>query len=198
MGGAQDTSFSDHISYTGSSCPSHSPQLVLSSRWLFSGKENSFLPNSWDTGRCRSWRFLTLPTVSCPPSLPFQPCLSPSYNNPFKILLKRISPYSCSEGFFFFFFLSFYGHTHATWTFPGEGLNPSHSCDLCCNFDTLDPLTRCTGPGIHLAPLQLCSQILKLLHHSRNSTELIFSFKVVLRLTGGFLTSKNKKNKPSY
>lgn len=113
------------------------------------------------------------------PSLPFQPCLSPSYNNPFKILLKKkISPYSCSEGFFFFFFLSFYGHIHATWTFPGEELNPSHSCDLCCNFGTLDPLTHCTGPGIHLAPLQLCSQILKLLYTAGTPQSLFFHLKL--------------------
>lgn len=83
MGGAQDTSFSDHISYTGSSCPSHSPQLVLSSRWLFSRKENCFLPNSWDTGRCRSWRFLTLPTVSCP--------LPSHFNRAFPLLIIILS-----------------------------------------------------------------------------------------------------------
>ena len=30
-------------------------------------------------------------------------------------------------------FYIFYGHTWGIWKFPGQGLNPSCSCDLCCS-----------------------------------------------------------------
>ena len=40
-------------------------------------------------------------------------------------------------------FFSFYGHTHSIWKFPGQGLNPSHSCKLshsCCNAGSFNTL----------------------------------------------------------
>ena len=39
----------------------------------------------------------------------------------------------------------FYGHTHGIWKFPGQGLNPSLSCNLCCscgNTRSLSPLSH--------------------------------------------------------
>ena len=36
--------------------------------------------------------------------------------------------------YFIYFLFNFnffiYGHTHDIWKFPGQGLNPSHNCDL--------------------------------------------------------------------
>ena len=39
-----------------------------------------------------------------------------------------------------FFFFSFYSNTHGIWKLLGQGLNPSHSCDLCssCSNQTCD------------------------------------------------------------
>ena len=34
----------------------------------------------------------------------------------------------------FFFFFFFYGHTQGIWKFPGGGLHPSRSCNLCHSF----------------------------------------------------------------
>ena len=42
-----------------------------------------------------------------------------------------------------FFFFLFYGCTCGVWKFPGQGLNPSHSCDLChscSNVEFFNPL----------------------------------------------------------
>ena len=45
---------------------------------------------------------------------------------------------------FFFFFLRL---TYGIWKFLGQGLNPSHSCDLCCHCDNAASLTHCTTVG---------------------------------------------------
>ena len=61
---------------------------------------------------------------------------------------------------FFFFF----GFTHGTWKFLGQGSNPS----LCHSCNTTGSLTPCAGPEIKPAPQRHC-QILNPLHHSKNS-----------------------------
>ena len=52
----------------------------------------------------------------------------------------------------FIYFFKFYGHTRNIWKFPGQGLNLSHSCELChsCRH------ARYTAPvgGIKSVPLQ--------------------------------------------
>ena len=75
--------------------------------------------------------------------------------------------------------LFFYGCTHHTRKFPGQGLNVSHSCELygsCKNprpFNLQDwardwtPASAATGTA----------QILNLLHHSRNSQNSLHSLK---------------------
>ena len=45
---------------------------------------------------------------------------------------------------FFFFFLRL---TYGIWKFLGQGLNPNHSCDLCCHCDNASSLTHCTTVG---------------------------------------------------
>ena len=73
--------------------------------------------------------------------------------------------------FFFFIFFKFYGCTH--WKFPGQGLNPSHRCDLTTAVAKPDPLVHCVGTGskphLHSNP-SCCSWILNPLLHSRNSS----------------------------
>ena len=69
---------------------------------------------------------------------------------------------SSSSSFFFFFF--FFGHTCDMWKFPGQGLNPRSSCDLCHSCGNAGSLTHCAGPGIIPTPLQRQCWILNLLH----------------------------------
>ena len=44
--------------------------------------------------------------------------------------------------------LFLYGHTQGMWKFPGQGLNPSHSCDLNHRCGTATPPTHCAALGI--------------------------------------------------
>ena len=57
----------------------------------------------------------------------------------------------------FHFFFSFYGHTHSIWKFLSQKLNLSCTCGARW------------GSNLHLSNLSHSSQILNLLHHSRNS-----------------------------
>ena len=41
----------------------------------------------------------------------------------------------------------FYGCTHDLWKFPGQGLNPSLSCNLCHSCGNTGSLTHCTTVG---------------------------------------------------
>ena len=44
----------------------------------------------------------------------------------------------------------YYGCTHSIWKFLGQGLNRSHSYDLCCSCGhMLDPLTHCASVVTH-------------------------------------------------
>ena len=52
----------------------------------------------------------------------------------------------------FFFFLN--GCTRGIWKFPGKGLNPSLSCDLCLICDKMGSLMHCARLGIEPMPLQ--------------------------------------------
>ena len=52
------------------------------------------------------------------------------------------------------FVFSLFGHTHSIWKFPGQGSNPSQSCNLHHSCSNTRPLTHCAGPGIKLAPPQ--------------------------------------------
>ena len=75
---------------------------------------------------------------------------------------------SLNAGAFFFFFCC----TCRMWTFPGQGSNLSHLCDLyhsCSNAS----LTFCARL-LETEPLQRQSQILNLVSHSRNSETLAF------------------------
>ena len=49
---------------------------------------------------------------------------------------------NCPLAFFFF-----YGHTHGTWKFPGQGSNLSYSFDLCCSCCNTGFLTHHTTAG---------------------------------------------------
>ena len=49
---------------------------------------------------------------------------------------------------FFFFFFFLFSQPCSIWKFPGQGLNPSHSCDLHCSCGNTDP------PGINSVLLQ--------------------------------------------
>ena len=46
----------------------------------------------------------------------------------------------------YFFFLIFYGYTCSIWKFLGQGLNPSHICDLCYNCSNARPFSP-LGPA---------------------------------------------------
>ena len=41
----------------------------------------------------------------------------------------------------------FFQHTHSIWKFPGQGSNPSHSCNLCHSCDNNRSLTHFTTVG---------------------------------------------------
>ena len=45
--------------------------------------------------------------------------------------LSKISRTALSMATLFFFF--FFGCTHGIRNFPGQEMNPNHSCDLCCS-----------------------------------------------------------------
>ena len=66
-----------------------------------------------------------------------------------------------------FFSLSVFGCTHGIRTFPGQGSNPSHSCDPGHSHGNAGSLTHCVGLGIE--PTSCCGQILNPLNHSENS-----------------------------
>jgi len=74
-----------------------------------------------------------------------------------------------------------FGCTHGIWKFPGQGSNPSHSCDLhttaCSNAASL---TQCAGLRIEPVASQRQCCILNPLSHSRNSqTSLPFQLRKV-------------------
>ena len=50
----------------------------------------------------------------------------------------------------------FYGHAHGIWKFPGQGTSwiQAAAATYTTAMATPAPLTRCTGPGIELAPPQ--------------------------------------------
>ena len=63
-----------------------------------------------------------------------------------------------------FFFFSFFGHTYSARQFPGQGSNPSCTCDLSHSCSSAGSLVRCTGPGIEPVPPQ--GQAGSLVHHA--------------------------------
>ena len=72
--------------------------------------------------------------------------------------------------FIVLFSFLFFGCTHSTWKFPGQGSNPSHSSKLHQSYSNTRCLTSYAGPGIEPMPPQRQHQILHPLHHSRNSS----------------------------
>ena len=62
-----------------------------------------------------------------------------------------------------FFFFFFFGHTLGIWKFPGQGSNPSCSCD------NTGSLTHSFGPGIEPVLPQRQGWILSPLNHNGNS-----------------------------
>ena len=54
--------------------------------------------------------------------------------------------FTAQEGggyFAHYFIFIFFGHTHSIWMFPGQGWNPSHSCDPRHSCDITGSLTCC-------------------------------------------------------
>ena len=51
-------------------------------------------------------------------------------------------------------FFFFNGLTHGIWKFPGQKVNPSHSCDLYHSCNNTRSLTYCTRLGIEPTPPQ--------------------------------------------
>ena len=78
-----------------------------------------------------------------------------------------------------FFFWVHLQHTE----FPGQGSDPSCSCDLCHNCGTTRSLIHCIRLVIKSMLLQRQHQILNLLLHSQNSSCLLFNLPVKLYLT---------------
>ena len=84
-------------------------------------------------------------------------------------------------------FVLFFGCTRGIWKFPGQGLNPSHSCDLCHSWGNAGSLTHCARPGIKPLPqqrpksLQRQHHILNLLCH-KGTLMVYFSFRMSFRL----------------
>ena len=85
--------------------------------------------------------------------------------------INSFMEYRKAEEFFFFFF---YGHTHSIWKFLDQGLNPSHSCDLCHSCSNAGSLTHCARPGVEPALPQRQEKIIKPLCHSGNSRKRFF------------------------
>ena len=73
---------------------------------------------------------------------------------------------------FFFFF----GHTGSIWKFPGQASSVSCSCYLHHSYSDTGSWIHCAGLGIGSALPQRQHQIFNLLHHSRNSSNLVFGF----------------------
>ena len=53
----------------------------------------------------------------------------------------------CLFLFLFFVFFFLFQHT-VSYGVPGQGSNPSHSCNLCCSCGNTRSLTHCSMPGI--------------------------------------------------
>ena len=54
-------------------------------------------------------------------------------------------------------FFSFSVARRGTWSSPGQGVDPSHRCSLCCSSSgNTRPLTHCARPGIE--PASQCSR----------------------------------------
>ena len=85
---------------------------------------------------------------------------------------SRISFCRATIGIPIIIVLKFYIHTHSIWKFPGQGLNPIHICDLCCNCGgNLGSFNLMCQAGnwtcMHLcSDLSCYSWILNPLHHS--------------------------------
>ena len=63
-------------------------------------------------------------------------------------------------------FCPFFGHTHSIWKLPGQGLNPSHSCDLChscSNTGSFNPL-HWAGYQTHTSTATLAAAVRSLTH----------------------------------
>ena len=58
------------------------------------------------------------------------------------------------------------------WKFPGQGLNPSCSCDLHLNCDTSGSLATAPGQGSNHITTEKAPNLT--LHHSGNSKDLVF------------------------
>ena len=54
--------------------------------------------------------------------------------------------------FIFYLFIYFFGHTCSIWTFPGQGSNLSHSCNLRHSCGNAGSLIHGPGPGTEPKP----------------------------------------------
>ena len=79
-------------------------------------------------------------------------------------------------------FVFFFSRTHSTWTFPRQGINPCHSCNLHHSCSNTGSLTHCAGPGIEPMPSQRQCQILNPLHHSRNYCPMFHWLRALLKM----------------
>lgn len=78
-----------------------------------------------------------------------------------------------------------FGHAMALWhvEFPGQGSDPSRSCNLSA---TLDPFIHWAGPGIELVSWPCRERLILLLHtgNSRRPRALIIATSVLVRACG--------------
>ena len=79
------------------------------------------------------------------------------YIHQWKVEELRLEPRSSAVKYkthFFFFFFPFLSCPCGIWKFPGQGSNPSQSCNLCHSCSNAWSLTHCVGPGIKEVPPQ--------------------------------------------
>ena len=99
----------------------------------------------------------------------------------FKCVYIYIYIYIYVSLFFVFCFLGVvFGHMRGIWKFLGQGLNLSHTCDLCYSCSNATSFTHSAGPGIEPAPWQWLCQVLIPLHHSQNSLKCVFLLPISL------------------
>ena len=113
---------------------------------------------------------------TCTPGEKFLGMCPPLPGNPFSLFdVFHLSNFRTTlPGFgYLFIYLFIYGHPCGIWKFPGQGLNLSHRCDLCChggNARSFSPLRRGQGLNLHLcSDASCCTQILNPLRPSGNA-----------------------------
>ena len=98
-----------------------------------------------DRNRQKSWLSMSVPNAD----LPVAPSAPPYYRIPYFYLDYQPVPFD-RPPITLYFIYSILADTHGMWKFPGQGLNPSCSCDLHYSCSNTGSLIHCARQGTNL------------------------------------------------